>query len=94
MTSLKQAEKCKTIFFYNQIFPFFLTYEIFTHLPATGWDIFCSILDLIAATPPYLFLYPSSTKMKWVWSAFRGTGSPCNITLLVLYSAQNCPFKK
>ena len=47
-----------------------LTYAIW-NLLEVGCDILCSNLALTPATPPYLFLCPSSTKIKWVWSGFN-----------------------
>ena len=35
--------------------------------------------------PKYLFLYPSSTMRKWVWSWFRGTLALLRISTLELY---------
>ena len=81
-------EKIFTIFAH---FFSILTYAIW-NLLEVGCDILCSNLALTPATPPYLFLCPSSTKIKWVWSGF----SVQNQKLIFLFLNRNicCGYSK
>ena len=63
-----------------------------TNLLEVGCDILCSNLALTPATPPYLFLCPSSTKIKWVWSGFNVQNQ--KLIYLLLNQNISCGYSK